>query len=70
MRIRDEDIRSRRAWTRGDLAPADWLVPLPPRCVDELDAAVRRLRREPLPTVLLEPGQVYSQTTLYRFFHR
>lgn len=57
MRILDEDIRSRRAWTRGDLAPADWLVPLPPRCVDELDAAVRRLRREPLPTVLLEPGQ-------------
>ena len=28
---------------------------LPPRCVDELDAVVRQVRRDPLPTLLLSP---------------
>src|SRR4029453_10730170 len=35
----------------------DWLVPVPPRCLDELDAAVEELRRNPLPTLLLSPDQ-------------
>src|SRR5512144_1135018 len=47
----------RRAWVRHTLSPADWLVPLPPAAVDELEAAVHRLRREPLPTLLLSPTQ-------------
>ena len=37
------------------LSPRDWLVALPPRCVDELDAVVRQVRRDPLPTLLLSP---------------
>jgi alpha-ketoglutarate-dependent taurine dioxygenase len=53
----EEDARDSRAWRRRDLSPGHWLVPLPPRCVDELDAVVCQVRREPLPTVLLDPGQ-------------
>ncbi len=52
-----EDITDRRAWKGNDLSPKDWLVPLPTRCLIELDAAAARLRHEPLPTVLLEPSQ-------------
>ena len=52
-----EEIRDRRAWKRKDLSPEDWLVPLPPRCLDELDAAARQLRSDPLPAVILGPDQ-------------
>ena len=52
-----EDIRDRRAWKRRDLSPPDWLVPLPQRCLDELDAAARQVRHDPLPPVLLDPAQ-------------
>src|SRR5438093_3351172 len=45
----------RRAWVRDTLSPADWLVPFPASAVEELEAAVHRLRREPLPTLLLSP---------------
>src|SRR5881396_2323896 len=47
----------RRAWVRDTLSPADWLVPFPASAVEELEAAVHRLRREPLPTLLLSPTQ-------------
>ena len=47
----------RRAWVRDTLSPADWLVPLPARAVDELEGVVHQLRREPLPTLLLSPTQ-------------
>jgi Taurine catabolism dioxygenase TauD, TfdA family len=53
----EEEVRDSRAWKRRDLSPGHWLVSLPPRCVDELDAVARQVRREPLPTVLLDPGQ-------------
>jgi alpha-ketoglutarate-dependent taurine dioxygenase len=46
-----------RAWTRDTLSPSDWVVPLPAGAVDELEAVVQRLRREPLPTILLSPDQ-------------
>ena len=52
-----DDIRDGSAWRRENLAPRDWLVPVPPRCLDELDAAVEDLRRNPLPTLLLSPDQ-------------
>ena len=45
----------RRAWVRETLSPTDWLVPLPASAVEELEAAVHRIRREPLPTLLLSP---------------
>ena len=47
----------RRAWIRNTLSPPDWLVPLPPGAVDELESVVQGLRREPLPTLLLSPAQ-------------
>ena len=47
----------RRAWVRDTLSPSDWVVPLPSGAVDELEAVVHRLRREPLPTLLLSPSQ-------------
>jgi alpha-ketoglutarate-dependent taurine dioxygenase len=52
-----QDVEDRRAWRRETLSLRDWLVTVPPRCVDELDAAVQRVRRDPLPTLLLTPGQ-------------
>jgi alpha-ketoglutarate-dependent taurine dioxygenase len=47
----------RRAWVRDTLSPADWLVRFPTSAVEELEAAMHRLRREPLPTLLLSPTQ-------------
>jgi alpha-ketoglutarate-dependent taurine dioxygenase len=55
--ILEKDVQDSRAWRRSDLSPGHWLVSLPPRCVDELDAVARQVRREPLPTILLEPAQ-------------
>ena len=51
------EIRDSRAWRGAEVTPRDWLVPLPSQCVDELDAAVRQVRRDPLPTLLLSPEQ-------------
>jgi alpha-ketoglutarate-dependent taurine dioxygenase len=50
-----DDIRDGRAWRRETLSPRDWLVAMSPRCLEELDAAVAELRRNPLPTLLLSP---------------
>ena len=47
----------RRAWVRDTLSPSDWVVPLPAGAVDEIEAVVHRLRRDPLPTLLLSPAQ-------------
>ena len=44
---------SDRAWTRDTLSPSDWVVPLPPDAVDEIEAVVKRLRREPLPAATI-----------------
>lgn len=54
--VLQDDVPGRRAWTGDGLSAGDWLVPLSSRCVDELDAAARQVRREPLPTVLLDPA--------------
>ena len=50
-----DDVRDRRAWRRDEVTPKDWLVPLPSRAVDELDAVARRLQRDPLPPLVLAP---------------
>jgi len=47
----------RRAWVRDTLSPTDWLVPFPASAAKELEGAVHRFRREPLPTLLLSPTQ-------------
>ncbi len=51
------DLQDGRTWRRETLIPRDWLVALPPGCVDELDEIVRRVRRDPLPTLLSSPDQ-------------
>jgi alpha-ketoglutarate-dependent taurine dioxygenase len=53
----DADVRDARAWRRDALNPGDWLVPLSPPCLDELDAAARALRADPLPPLMLTPEQ-------------
>lgn len=52
-----EDVRDGRAWRHESLSPQDWLVAVAPACLDELDAVVREVRRNPLPTLLLTPDQ-------------
>lgn len=51
------EIQDERAWARDGISPADWLVPLSAACLAEVVEVVRRLRQDPLPTVLLEPAQ-------------
>jgi hypothetical protein len=53
----ETEVRDPRAWRRAALGPTDWLVPLSPAAIDELDAAVAQLRRDPLPLLLVEPEQ-------------
>src|SRR2546426_7484677 len=49
------DTQDRQAWYRHSLAASDWLVPLPEAAVAELEEVVHRLKRDPLPTLLLSP---------------
>ncbi len=53
----EPDVRDARAWRRDALQPSDWLVPLSPRCLDELDAVARAVRDDPLPPLMLTPEQ-------------
>ena len=53
----DADARDPRAWRRDTVTPADWLVALSPRCLEELDAVARAVREDPLPSLLLSPEQ-------------
>ena len=51
-----DEIAAPRAWRRDEIGPRDWIVPLSAAGVAELDAVIMRLRRDPQPTLLLEPG--------------
>jgi alpha-ketoglutarate-dependent taurine dioxygenase len=50
-----EDIKAPRAWRRDEIGPRDWIVPMSAACLAELDGVVTRLRRDPLPILLLQP---------------
>jgi alpha-ketoglutarate-dependent taurine dioxygenase len=50
-------IEGPSAWTRRDLAKADYRIELSPDCLDEIRRAVDELRRHPLPTILLRPDE-------------
>jgi alpha-ketoglutarate-dependent taurine dioxygenase len=50
-----ETVTGKRAWTRADLAPADWTVALTPDALAELRAVLAELRRSPLPVFVLDP---------------
>ena len=52
-----KDIPAPRAWRRDEIGPRDWIVPLTPAAVAELDAVVARLDRDPQPTLLIRPDE-------------
>ena len=43
-RILTEDVRDSRAWRRADLSPPDWVVTLPPRCVEHFKRRTKDTR--------------------------
>src|SRR5688572_3642599 len=45
-----------QSWTRHTLAQADWTVTLPAAAIGELLAVRDAIRRAPVPTFLLDPG--------------
>ena len=47
---------SKAAWTREELSPADWRVPFPRAAVQELEVALDRFRRAPVPVESLRPA--------------
>jgi Taurine catabolism dioxygenase TauD, TfdA family len=48
-------ILGRKAWTRDTISAADWTVTLPPSALEEIDAMLASLRRDPLPTLVCTP---------------
>ena len=54
--MHDAPIRGKRAWTRETIGERDWLLPIPAPVLDELARAIATLRRNPLQTELLVPG--------------
>jgi hypothetical protein len=47
----------RTAWRRSDVTERDWLLPIPDACFAEIDAIVRLLRGDPIPTLVLSPTE-------------
>ena len=56
--ILTEDVPAPRAWRRDEIGPHQWLLPLSAACLAELEDVVVRLRRDPLPVLLLRPGDL------------
>ena len=53
-----EEIRSRRAWQRGDLSASAWTVPVPAACLKEIALVVEGLRASAaVAAETLRPGQ-------------
>jgi len=52
-----EPLTGRAAWSRTTIAASDWTVPVTPECLAELRAALRELRRAPLPLFVLRPEE-------------
>jgi alpha-ketoglutarate-dependent taurine dioxygenase len=44
------------AWQWADVVPGDWFVPIPPDCLVEIAGIVAVLRSDPLPVLVLRPG--------------
>jgi alpha-ketoglutarate-dependent taurine dioxygenase len=57
VQLPPEGIERKKAWTRDSIAPEHWLIPLPSACVDEVDAAVARLRAAPRAIETLDPSE-------------
>jgi hypothetical protein len=52
-----EPVLGKPAWTRANIAAADWMVPLTSECLAELRSALQELRRAPLPLFMLRPEE-------------
>jgi alpha-ketoglutarate-dependent taurine dioxygenase len=52
-----DQVTDSRAWTRDTIGEAQWRVPIPPDCLDELRQVLAEIRRDPLPMFLLTPDQ-------------
>ena len=50
-----KDVVGKAAWTRDQISPRDWEVPVPEAAVRELDAALDALRGAPAPVESLRP---------------
>ncbi len=51
----DRIVADHRAWTRESVGARDWTVAMPPAARAEIATLVDRLRREPLPILMLRP---------------
>ena len=47
------DLPRATAWRRADVSDSDWLIPVPEQCLAEIDAVIRELRDNPIPTLAL-----------------
>ena len=56
-RMLDHIVEGPRAWRRATIAESDWQIPVPARCLDELDGALEQLGIDPLPMLLLDPAE-------------
>ena len=50
-------VHGPKAWSRDTLTPADWTLTFSSAALEEVAALIGDLRRDPLPTLLLAPGQ-------------
>lgn len=55
VQLAPEDIELKKSWRRASISPRDWLIPLPPECVAELDEVAAAVRATPRPVDTLEP---------------
>ena len=57
IRVLDHVVDGPRAWRASTISEADWLIPIPDACLDELEAALEQLHADPLPMLLLDPRE-------------
>lgn len=55
LRMAETDFDGPEAWCGPDLTPDDWIVQLDAPAIAELAGVVARLRKHPLPTMMLTP---------------
>ena len=65
-RMLNRVIRGKKAWTRATIGEADYVLPMPQACLDELDRMIATLRQHPLDTLLLTP-QDYPLAACHRY---
>lgn len=56
VRIRETPLTGPMVWTRHTLSPTDGFVRVSEECIAELEEVLTTLRRNPYPTLLLQPG--------------